>query len=238
VRWRFWVLVAALVAVGAAVLLAGPPSQARLAGFVATAGPLGPAAAVLGSALLVAAMVPRTLLAAIGGLLFGSVAGGLYVLVGAVLGASVAFAVGRWLGRDFVAGRLRPGTRLGRFDRWLTARGALSVAAARLVPVAPFGVMSYAFGTSGVRFTAFIAGTAFAVTPSTLVYAFLGAHSLRPGSPAFLYGVGGATLLAVVGTLVTTRLATRNKSGDKAGPDISPIGACSGSTVSDSVSNR
>jgi uncharacterized membrane protein YdjX (TVP38/TMEM64 family) len=62
---------------------------------------------VIGSALLVAALVPRTLLALAGGALFGTVLGAVYVLVGVTTGAALAFCVGRLLGRTFVSTRLR-----------------------------------------------------------------------------------------------------------------------------------
>jgi len=67
--------------------------------------------------------------------LFGLVVGVL-VLVGAVLGASAAFWLGRLLGRDAVE-RLS-GARIARVDALLRRRGVLALIAVRLVPVLPF----------------------------------------------------------------------------------------------------
>src|SRR5947209_1721639 len=65
---------------------------------------LGPLVAVLIVAGLVCVLVPRTALAIAGGLVFGPLLGSVYVLVGLALGAIVGFEVGRWLGRDALAG--------------------------------------------------------------------------------------------------------------------------------------
>jgi uncharacterized membrane protein YdjX (TVP38/TMEM64 family) len=90
------VLIVTLAAVVAA--LVGLPEGARLRADVAALGPAAPALFVLLYAVATLAPLPKSVLTAAAGLLFGLLAGILVVLLGAV----VAFALGRSLGRDAV----------------------------------------------------------------------------------------------------------------------------------------
>jgi uncharacterized membrane protein YdjX (TVP38/TMEM64 family) len=184
-------LVAFIVLLGAATAALGVPQPSAAAAMVADFGPLGPPAVVAATALLLAALVPRSVLAAAAGLVFGPLMGSAYVLAGAALGAMVAFTLGRWLGRDFLSARLT------RLDRWLTTRGTWPVVVLRILPIAPFGLVSYGFGTTAIRVRHYLAGTAIGVVPSTVVYAHLGAAAMRPGSTAFLVSCAAAVVLAV-----------------------------------------
>lgn len=58
--------------------------------------------------------LPGTLLTALGAAIFGPYWGFVYVWVAAMIGASLAFLIGRYLGRDFAASII--GDRLKRFD--------------------------------------------------------------------------------------------------------------------------
>ena len=71
--------------------------------------------------------------------MFGLAAGIAIVLVAAVLGAIVAFGLGRTLGRDAV--QRFTGTRVARVDALLRRRGILAVIGVRLVPLVLQGQM-------------------------------------------------------------------------------------------------
>lgn len=231
-RTRFAALVATVAGLAAAILVAGLPRPATLAEVAAAAGTTGPVLAVLGSGLLVAAMIPRAVLAVAAGLLFGPLAGATYVLLGAAIGASAAFGVGRLLGRDFVSGaattshpdgagrpdhpdgagrRDRAGARLAALDGWLANQGVLGVLLLRLLPIAPFGLVSYAFGATGVRLRAYLVGTAAGMTPSTVIYASLGANALEPGTTGFAVSVAAAVMLAVAGMTAPVLISRRRR---------------------------
>ncbi|HET8659212.1 MAG TPA: VTT domain-containing protein [Micromonosporaceae bacterium] len=203
-RLRFAALVVLIGGPAAAVYGTGLPSPEALSAAAATPGP-GVAAllAVAAAALLSVALVPRTVLAAASGVLFGPVAGAAYVLAGAVIGAVGAFAAGRWLGRDLIA----TSRRAVAVDRWLTARGTLGVLTVRLLPVAPFGLASYLFGTTGIALRRYLAGTALGIVPSTAVYAHLGAHAMTPGTAGFAWSVAAAAALAAAGAGTAAALA-------------------------------
>jgi uncharacterized membrane protein YdjX (TVP38/TMEM64 family) len=197
------VLVSSLAAV---VAVLGVPEPDRLAAEVSGLGAAGPVAVVAVSAFALVALVPRSVLAAGAGLVLGPVAGGAYVLAGAALAALMAFAAGRVLGREFVASHAR----LAAIDAWLTRRGVLSVALLRILPVAPFGLVSYGFGTTGIRVGSYLIGTAIGAAPSTFVYASLGDSALSPGSPGFLVSLAAAALLAAGGGVAAALLRRRD----------------------------
>jgi uncharacterized membrane protein YdjX (TVP38/TMEM64 family) len=202
---RLALLVVLVSSFAAAVAVSGVPEPAGLAAEVSGLGTAGPVVVVAASAFLLLALVPRSVLAAGAGLVFGPVAGGVYVLAGATLAALAAFAAGRALGRDFVASR----DRLAAVDGWLTRRGVVGVALLRILPVAPFGLVSYGFGTTGIRVGSYLAGTAAGAAPSTFVYASLGDSALSPGSPGFLISVAAAALLAAGGAAAAAMLRRR-----------------------------
>jgi uncharacterized membrane protein YdjX (TVP38/TMEM64 family) len=209
-RTRFLALVTAVLGSFALVTGLGAPNPEGLAQFVGDIGMLGSMAAIATSALLLLALVPRSVLAAGAGLAFGPVLGTTYVLAGAALGALAAFAAGRWLGRDFVMMR----SRLAAAEAWLASRGAVGVIVVRILPVAPFGLVSYAYGTTGISVRAYMIGTAVGAAPSTAIYATLGASALNPGSPAFAVSLAAAVALMVACATVAGMLRRRRGSAN------------------------
>jgi uncharacterized membrane protein YdjX (TVP38/TMEM64 family) len=128
-------------------------SSPGIRGFVAVAG------FVVASLL----MVPLTLLAVVGGIVFGSWHGFLYLLTGALISSAVGFAGGRSLGRGAIE-RLS-GTRLNRLSKRLAERGTVAVALLRLIPIAPFAVFNLVAGASHLGFRQFIVGSLLGLAP-------------------------------------------------------------------------
>lgn len=197
-------LAGALVLAGlAAVVLGAGVDAARVRGLVADSGLLAPplyvAVYVVGTVLL----VPGAVLTVAGGLLFGTLWGGLLTLVAATVGATLAFRGARWVGRGPVE-RLA-GPRIGAVDQWLGDRGLLAVLTLRLVPLVPFSLANYAAGLTGIRLRDYVVGTAVGIVPGTFAYAALGASVTDPGSAQFVAAVGGLVLLTVLGVLLSRR---------------------------------
>jgi uncharacterized membrane protein YdjX (TVP38/TMEM64 family) len=204
---RFGLLVALVAGLGG-FMIVRHPSRQTLLDAVAHSHLVAPLVAVVGSAVLVAALTPRTLLAFVGGALFGTLAGAGYVLVGVTAGAGLAFLVGRLLGRDFVLSHLR-----GRFalvEKAVARRALVSVLICRLIPVVPFGISNYAFGTASVRLAPFLGGTLIGTVPATVAYAALGAATMRGDAiGATVAGIAVATL--GVGGAIGTYLVWRRR---------------------------
>lgn len=184
-------LVALVLLVAGAAVAAWQLPLERLPAWVDQLGPAAPVVAVGIAALLLCALVPRTAVSLGCGALFGAVAGATWSLAAALIAATLTYAAGRWAGRDFVAAHA--GDRLGRLDRWLTRRGLLAVIVVRLQPIAPFGLVGYAYGTSTVRFRHYILGTALGGLPSSFSYATIGAAAIAPHSLSWLTFIPAAT---------------------------------------------
>ena len=119
--------------------------------------------AVTGFVLASLLMVPVTLLAVIGGIVFGGWQAFGYVMTGAVTSSAVGFLIGRVLSRDAIE-RLS-GSRLRLLSRRLADRGIVAVAVLRLVPIAPFAVLNLVAGASHLRFWQFVFGSLLGLAP-------------------------------------------------------------------------
>ncbi|MEV0273012.1 MAG: TVP38/TMEM64 family protein [Hamadaea sp.] len=186
--------------VGAVALLASRVPLGSVPAEVRDLGAFGPAAAIVAGAALLMALVPRTAISLACGLLFGAVAGAGVALVAAVSAAIATFWLGRWAGRETVRRRLRG--RIARLDSWLAQRGTLAVVVVRLLPIAPFGLVGYAYGSSATRFRHYLAGTALGGAPSAFAYAAIGAAVVSPSGVTLL-----TYLPAVLGALVSASAA-------------------------------
>jgi uncharacterized membrane protein YdjX (TVP38/TMEM64 family) len=113
--------------------------------------------------------VPGTLLTGLGAAIFGPYWGFLYVWVGAMLGASGAFVIGRTLGREFAASLI--GDRFKRYDDAIERNGFATVLYLRLVYF-PFTPMNFGMGLTKVRFRDYVAGTGLGIIVGTFIFTF------------------------------------------------------------------
>lgn len=171
-------LVLILLGAGILALALGTPDVAAIRSRVEVAGVWAHLAFVGLYAALALVPGPKALLTIAGGALFGLWSGAVLSLVGALVGAVVAFGLGRVLGREAVD-RLTRG-RVQRVDALLTAHGLSAVLLVRLVPLVPFDVINYAAGLTGVRVRHFVLGSAIGMVPGCLAYAAVGAYGSDP----------------------------------------------------------
>lgn len=203
VRYR---LIGLAVLVVVAVLLAvfiDVPSVTALRREYSGTGLLG----ALGFALVYAALsllpLPATVFTLAAGAVFGLARGLPIVVLGATIGAVVAFFLGRLLGRDAV--QHFTGGRLQTLDRYLTRRGFLAVLAARLVPIVPFTALNYLSGLTPVRASSYLLATVIGILPGTTAYVAVGAFGDQPGSLPFLAAIGALVVLTVIGVVASRR---------------------------------
>ncbi|SNS10945.1 Uncharacterized membrane protein YdjX, TVP38/TMEM64 family, SNARE-associated domain [Geodermatophilus pulveris] len=204
-RLALLVLAVALAAVVAAVV--GLPDVAQLRADVDRLGSAAPAVVALLYAVVTLTPLPKTVLSAAAGALFGLATGVAVVLVGAVLGAVAAFALARALGREVV--ERVTGTRVARLDALLGRRGLVAVLAVRLVPVLPFTAVNYLAGLTAVRFRDYLAGTTLGVVPGTVAFVALGAYGTTPGSWPFVLAVLVLVALSAGGAAAARRHRSR-----------------------------
>lgn len=137
--------------------------------FVAEAGFWAPLAFIAVYAVGVCLFVPGTLLTGLGAAVFGPYRGFVWVWLGAMLGASAAFFIGRTLGREFAASLI--GDKLKKYDDAIERNGFATVLYLRLVYF-PFTPMNFGMGISKVRFWDYFAGTALGIIVGTFVFTF------------------------------------------------------------------
>lgn len=136
--------------------------------LVAAAGPLGPSLFVLIFTLGVLGL-PATPFAAAGAFIFGKVAGTVYNIAGATLGASISFMLGRYFLREFAQGFLIG--KLGELDRKAEQHGFSIVFYLRLLWF-PFIFLNYGAGATRVRFRDFFWATFLGITPPIVIETF------------------------------------------------------------------
>jgi uncharacterized membrane protein YdjX (TVP38/TMEM64 family) len=152
--------------------------------------------------------VPGWIITIAGGLAFGAVWGTALTVVGATIGATLAFFVARYLGRDFVARLLK-----GKFktlDDQAARHGFQVIFFLRLIPLVPFNALDYVAGISKVGARDYILGTFLGIIPGTFAYVYLGSSLTHIYSWQFASAVGLLILLAVVPLLYKRWKGQRN----------------------------
>lgn len=110
------------------------------------------------------------------GVLLGFVPGLAAVLPGVMVGAWIAFVLGRTALRGWVHRRLSG--RLKELDQGLArGGGGKFVLVVRLMPLIPNSVLNYALGATSVRVGDYLVATAIASIPQALLFTYAGAVS-------------------------------------------------------------
>src|SRR5262245_23835061 len=183
-RLRRLLPVAAIVLVAVAVLAMGwhhhlsvetlVRHRAALDDFVDAHYAAALAVFVLVYVVAVSLSIPGALFLTIaGGLLFGTVVGGVAAVVAATSGATLVFLIARSAFGEYVVRRAGP--RLSKIVSGFCADAFSYLLFLRLVPVFPFFLVNLAPALVGVRLATFVAATAIGIVPGTFVYASVGA---------------------------------------------------------------
>ncbi|MEU9237403.1 TVP38/TMEM64 family protein [Streptomyces subrutilus] len=201
---RLSLLVLLLLAAGVCVLLYEP--QRVLSEGWPPGLPVGTAVALFaaGYGVCAAAFVPRPLLNLAAGAVFGTQFGLLAAVGGTVLGAGIAFGLGRLMGQEALRPYLR-GRWLQAADGQLSRHGFRSMLAVRLFPGVPFVVANYCAAVSRCGWVPFLGATALGVVPNTTAYVIAGASASSPGSPAFLVSFGFIVVSVMAAAVVAWR---------------------------------
>lgn len=210
----------ALLVVGLVLAAHYADAPARLRGALEAIAGLGPWGPALFALLYVTATVfflPGSILTVGAGVVFGLVRGFAIVSISSTLGATTAFLVGRYLAREWIAGKIAGHPKFDAIEEAVAGDGWKIVALLRLSPVVPFNVLNYAFGVTRVSLRHYALASWIGMMPGTLVYVYLGslagdlakagARTGRTPLEWAFYGVGLVATIAV--TVVVTRRARR-----------------------------
>ncbi|MEH1959774.1 MAG: TVP38/TMEM64 family protein [Nostoc sp.] len=180
---------------------------------------LGTVGAIAFIALYIIATVaffPGSILTLGAGVIFGAVWGSLYVFIGATLGATAAFLVGRYLVRGWVAGKIANNKKFAAIDQAVGREGLKIVLLTRLSPIFPFNLLNYAFGITGVSLKDYFIGSV-GMIPGTVMYVYIGSLAgnlamigteAQPTNPTLQWAIRILGLIATVAvTIYITRIA-------------------------------
>ncbi len=173
---------------------------------------LGISGVLVAYALASLLFVPVNLMIAATCAAFGGLVGFVYALAGSLVGATLAFGVGRGIGRDPV--RRFAGRWVNAVSRRLSEHGLFAMTLLRLLPVAPFSVVNLVAGASEMKIRDFLLGSLLGMLPGLVLMTVfgdrLGAWLRRPdtGNLVILIGV---TLAVVALALVLRRWSQRRR---------------------------
>ncbi|QIR35714.1 TVP38/TMEM64 family protein [Tolypothrix sp. PCC 7910] len=160
------------------------------------------------------AFLPGSILTLGAGVVFGVVWGSLYVFIGATLGATAAFLVGRYLARGWVANKIAGNQKFVAIDNGVGKAGLKIILLTRLSPVFPFNLLNYAFGITGVSLQDYFIGS-LGMIPGTIMYVYIGSlagNLARIGSetqPTNLTIQWAIRIIGFIATVAVTIYVTR-----------------------------
>ncbi len=139
-------------------------------------------------------MFPVVMLIGATAAVFGPYLGFTYAALGALASALASYAIGAAVGKRTLRDLLGP--RLNRLRQRVARRGVVTVAAVRLVPIAPFTMVNLVAGASGIPVFDFVAGTLLGMLPGLIMISAVG-HQL-----AQIFTAPSASDLALLAGLV------------------------------------
>ena len=112
---------------------------------------------------------PATICIITAGVVWGWKLGGMYALCGGVIGASISYFVGRFLGEGILDKFGRAGKIV---ESQVKTAGFKTMLIVRLIPGPPFAVWNFGAGVAKVKFRDYFFGTLIGSAPSHLIFAY------------------------------------------------------------------
>ncbi|MGL5835155.1 MAG: TVP38/TMEM64 family protein [Waterburya sp.] len=188
-------LVAAPVQAQEAIVSSGFNPQLLLRNalqWVNDLGAIAPVAFILIYLVATVAFLPGSLLTLGAGVLFGIIKGSFYVFIGATLGATLAFLVGRYAARGWISQKIAGNQKFKAIDQAVGREGFKIVLLTRLSPIFPFNLLNYAMGVTGVSLKDYVLASV-GMIPGTIMYVYIGSLA---GSLATIGGETSANPVA------------------------------------------
>ena len=154
-----------------------------------------------------------------GGFLFGAMAGGMYAVIGASIGATALFLIAKTSLGDYLLSKA--GNMVQKMQKGFAEDALSYMFILRLVPLFPFFIVNLVPAFLGVRLPTYMVATFFGIMPATFVFALAGSglgSVLDQGqgisltgilTPEMLAALLGLALLAVI-PVIYKRLGSRS----------------------------
>ena len=163
-------------------------------------------------------LMPGSILTLGAGAIYGVVWGSVLVSIAATLGATLAFLVGRYLARDWVASKIDKNPKFATIDVAVGKEGWKIVGLTRLSPIFPFNLLNYAYGFTKVSLRDYFFASWIGMIPGTIMYVYVGSLAgdlakigaegqTKTTGEWILYAVG--LIATIVVTVYITRIAKK-----------------------------
>ncbi|MCR4318768.1 MAG: TVP38/TMEM64 family protein [Candidatus Brocadiaceae bacterium] len=140
--------------------------------------------------------LPGSLLTLCGGAIFGVAWGTIYNILASNLGATLAFLMARYFGRDFIS-RFMKG-RVEAFDEKVANHGFRFIFTLRLIPLIPFNGLNLGSGLSKIKYRDYLLGSVLGMLPGTFIYTYF--------ADALLKGATGSGKTAYINLIIASAL--------------------------------
>jgi len=183
-------------------------------GWIQKLGPIGPFAFIIIYIIATIFLMSGAFLILGAGALFGVIKGIIIASIGSVIGATLAFLIGRYLIRGWISNKIENNQNFIAIDNAVAKEGWKIVGLTRLSPVLPFVLLNYSFGITKVSLKDFFLATWIGMIPGVTLYSYIG--SLLGSFASLEYGKHNKNLeewifyfIGLVATLALTIYITK-----------------------------
>jgi uncharacterized membrane protein YdjX (TVP38/TMEM64 family) len=147
--------------------------------------------------------IPSAPIALVSGAIYGHTWGTVYIIIGALIGAIIAFFIARLAGKEIVSrftGKIS-------VPPWIGSQNSMmiTVLLSRLVPFISFDLISYVAGLTSIKLWRFALATLVGLMPASFLLAHFGSEMTADNlneSMSYVFGIGILIILPVVWGLI------------------------------------
>ena len=182
--------------------------------WISDLGPWGPVVFIVFYILATLLFLPGLIPTMAAGVLFGVIQGTLLVSISSISGATLAFLIGRYLAREWVATMIRGNQKFEAIDAAVAQEGWKIVGLTRLSPVFPFNLLNYAFGLTQVSLKHYFLASWIGMLPGTVMYVYIGSlagdlAALGSGDRSVTPAEWALRVIGLIATVILTVYITR-----------------------------
>ncbi len=156
--------------------------------------------------------IPSAPIALVSGAIYGHAWGTVYIIIGALVGAIIAFFIARLAGRVVVSrftGKIS-------VPAWIGSQNSMTITVllSRLVPFISFDLISYAAGLTSIKLWRFSVATLIGLIPASFLLAHFGSEMTAENlnaSMSYVFGIGILIILPVLWGLINRMKKARQE---------------------------
>lgn len=136
---------------------------------------------ILLSVIVAVFLLPGQVLAIVGGLAYGGLIGGVLTVIGASLGATLSFIIGKYVARGYIIQRFGNDPTFQKIEKGVRENGLSFLIFTRLVPIFPFAIQSYAYAMTPMSVKKFSLISFLTMMPASFIYAIMASEIVAKG---------------------------------------------------------